>query len=138
MRAQTPKEHAQLEALRSAYEEAFQQFSLQVNLLQSLHGQPTPDKAAIEEASRWIDQARMVYRENRDNLVQFMLGLDVTDMDREVDWHSRVESLAHHLWEESGRPTDKSEEHWYRAEMLLRNAPDAAKNAKQPILAGQT
>ena len=113
MRAQTPEEHAQLEALRSAYEDAFQQFSRQVNLLQSLNGQPAPDKAAIEEASRWVDESRLIYRESRDSLVNLMLDLDVTDADRSVAWRFRVESLAHQLWEESGRPADKSEEHWY-------------------------
>ena len=138
MRAQTTEEQARFEVLRDAYKDAFHQFSLRVSSLQSLHSQPSPDKAAIEEANRWIDESRLIYRESRDNLVQFMLGLDVKDAGRSVDWRSRVESLAHQLWEESGRPADKSEEHWYRAEMLLRNAPDTGNKTRQSFLTVQT
>ncbi|HSB13972.1 MAG TPA: DUF2934 domain-containing protein [Bryobacteraceae bacterium] len=33
-----------------------------------------------------------------------------------------MEQLVYHLWEESGRPTGKAEEHWYRAEQLIHGA----------------
>lgn len=121
----TLEAQARFEALRSAYNSAFRQFSLSVGQLRSLLSLPAPDIAAVEEAKLRVEQARTAYRESRDLLVQFMLSRDVTAADRGVDWKSQVESLAHQIWEESGRPAGKAEEHWYRAESLLRNTPEA-------------
>ena len=36
------------------------------------------------------------------------------------DRKDEVQALAYRLWEEAGRPTGSSQEHWYRAEQLLR------------------
>jgi len=133
-------------ALRQAYDDVFQQFSLQVRLLQSLTSHSTPDREAVEEARRRVEQAHFAYRESRDLLADFMLsrhaairreeGQQVVPghppahaetrhepqgSEGDLDQRFRVECLAYHLWEEAARPLGKAEEHWYRAERLIHN-----------------
>jgi hypothetical protein len=74
MGTRTPEERARFAALRTAYEDAFLQFSLQVRLLQSLMSQPGLDGSAVEEVRLQVEQARFVYRECRDLLAQFILS----------------------------------------------------------------
>jgi len=143
--SRTPEVQAQFAALRRGYEDAFQRFSQQACLLQSLlMKRPAPDKSAIEEAGRKVQQARSVYRESRDLLAQFMLSHDTRAAnatgrraqtnaadaggepqggERNRDERSRVQQLAYRLWEEAGRPVGRAEEHWYRAEGLIHNSP---------------
>ena len=84
--SRTPEGQVNFAALRRAYENAFQQFSLQVGLFQSLAGHPTPDRTVIEEARWRVEQAQSAYRDSRDLLAQFMLSRDVKS--------AAVESLA--------------------------------------------
>lgn len=123
-----PNAQAQFAGLRKAYEEAFQEFSRQVRLLQSLMNHPTPDKSAMEEAGRLVEQARSAYRESRDALARFMLSRGGKGGAQETlsfrtgrgwDLRSEVEGLAYRLWEEAGRPAGRAQEHWYRAERLI-------------------
>jgi len=86
-------------ALRTAYDDGFQEFSRQVLSLQSLLRHATPDREAILEARRRVEQAQSAYRESRDLLAQFILGRDVKPAHRNVDSSCQVERLAHQLWE---------------------------------------
>ncbi len=143
MGAEASERESQFVSLREAYEDAFRGFSLKVHLLQSLASQETPDGRAVEEAKRLVEQAHDAYRESRGLLAQFMLlhgeagaaatrhhtpaqmavtGNKPQSGGRESDQRSRVESLAYQLWEEAGRPPGRAEEHWYRAERLIRYA----------------
>lgn len=139
MGAVAPERETRLVALRKAYEEAFQHFSLQVRLLQSLMSQPTMDGRAVEEAKRRVEQAHSAYRESRDLLARFMLsghvrsatltetetaeiGDELQGSEPELDRRSQVEYLAYQLWEKAGRPSGRAEEHWYRAERMIHSA----------------
>jgi len=63
--------------LRTAYDGAFQEFSRQVVSLQSLLQHATPDRTAIVEARRRVEQAQSIYRDSRDSLAHFLLSHDM-------------------------------------------------------------
>jgi len=69
-----PEGDAQFAALRRPYEDAFRRFALQVRRLQSLARAPVPDREAMEQAKRCVEEAQSVYRERRDALAQFVLS----------------------------------------------------------------
>ena len=117
MGPQTSEARALFNALRAAYDVAFQDFSRQVLSLQSILGHDAPDSTAMEEARRRVQQAQSVYRDCRDSLARFLLSLDMKAAPAVC-----VESLAHQLWESDGRPAGKADEHWYRAERMIQNA----------------
>ena len=79
------------------------------------------------------------YREARERLARFLISLRpagesqaTLDLQTVSGWLTarqapgagdrvdQVQALAYRLWEEAGRPTGNSQEHWYRAEQLLR------------------
>ena len=62
MGAEASERESQFVSLREAYENAFRGFSLEVQLLQSLASQETPDGRAVEEAQRLVNQAHDAYR----------------------------------------------------------------------------
>jgi len=133
----------QFVGLRKAYEDAFHRYAQLVRWLNSLTVQPGAQSAAIEEARRAVEQAQSAYREKRDALAHFVLSRELKEGDRhwrafralqEWDRHRpesgddrdlrfQVERLAYSLWEQAGRPLGNPEEHWYRAERLIRNQP---------------
>ncbi len=139
MESRMPKEGAQFAALRETYDQVFHHLAQQVRELQSLMSQPATDERAVEEAKRRVEQAQATYRETRDLLAWSLLFGDVKSAsaaDLEalaraavigvgplgraggLDHRSQVEQLAHQLWEQTGRPSGKAEEHWYLAERL--------------------
>ena len=88
------------------------------------------------------------YRECRERLARFLISLRpageseaAVDLQTVSGWmtsrrapgagdyEDEVQALAYRLWEEAGRPTGTSQEHWYRAEQLLRGG---ARQAPQP------
>ena len=143
MATRTPHEQVRLLALREVYEDAFQQFSREVRVLQSLGRRAASDKEAGQDAKRQVEQARFAYRESREALAQFMLSRDAKPVvtagshaqpemakiaaepqgtEKDLDPRSQIERLAHQLWEQAGRPCGRAEEHWYLAERLIHNA----------------
>ena len=62
-------------------------------------------------AERFHD-ALEAYRECRARLAAFLA---------QTGFDAEVKALAHHLWEEAGRPVGRPEEHWYKAEALIRS-----------------
>ena len=119
MGPRTSEAQARFLALRAAYDGAFQEFSRQVFSLQSLLQHATPDRTAISEARRRVEQARSTYRDSRDSLAHFLLSHDM----KESQLRAEVERLAHELWEGAGRPIGRADEHWYRAEHLIQYTP---------------
>ena len=148
MVTQTLYEQARFAALREAYYQAFRELSKTVRQLQSVAAVSDSDNQVIEEARRNMEQARLAYHESRDTLAQFLLsrnvdvfagaghpmqtttadiGTEQHDAESEPDLRSRIEYLAHQLWEQSGRPSGRAEEHWYLAEKLIHSALAADK-----------
>ena len=119
MRARTSGSENDFRELRSRYEEAFHQFSLQVHRLQFLTGDPTADGKDAEEARRRVDEAYLAYRERRDMLAQFLLCRERRAGGTEPDRRFEVEQLAYQLWEKAGRPIGMADDHWYLAERLI-------------------
>jgi hypothetical protein len=76
----------------------------------------------MEEASRRLERAHLVYRERRDALAQFLLSRATKGAPASLAHRAQVERLAYQLWEEAGRPSGRAEEHWYLAERLLHSA----------------
>ena len=46
---------------------------------------------------------------------------------------AKIRNRAREIWEENGRPAGKDEEFWFQAERELREAEDAAKEARNDI-----
>jgi hypothetical protein len=139
MVTQTLNEQARFAVLRGAYYEAFHELTLQVQRLQAL---PASDRESIDEARRQVEQAQLAYRNSRNALARFMLVqhsegkvlsenktrtimattlFGLQDAEDDQDLRTQVEHLAHQLWEQSGRPNGRAEEHWYQAERWVRN-----------------
>ena len=74
MSSRTPQERAQFRDLRAAYDAAFRQLSVQVQLWQSLARQATPDSVAVREAQTQTEKARTAYHKSRDVLADLMLA----------------------------------------------------------------
>jgi Protein of unknown function (DUF2934) len=87
------------------------------------------------------EAAMDTYRECRERLARFLISLrPAGESEATVDFQTvsgwltakqgplagdrvdQVQALAYRLWEEAGRPTGSSQEHWYRAEQLLQGA----------------
>jgi hypothetical protein len=94
------------------------------------------------------EAAMGAYRECRERLARFLISLRApgeseaaVDLQTVSGWmtsrrapeagdrEDEVQALAYRLWEEAGRPTGNSQEHWYRAQQLLRGGP---RQASQP------
>lgn len=60
--------------LRVAYEEAFQGFSAQVRLLQSVTSRQGSGEASAKSAQDLLDHAQSAYRQTRDSLARFILA----------------------------------------------------------------
>ena len=128
------------ERLRAEYNAAFARLRAEETRLQSIEAQDRMDANA--------EAAMDAYRECRERLARFLISLrPAGESEATVDFQTvsgwmtgrktpaadftagegdredEVQALAYRLWEEAGRPTGKSQEHWYRAEQLLRSGP---------------
>jgi len=138
----------QYERLRAEYNAAFARLRAEESRLQSTEPQGRMDAAA--------EAAMGAYRECRERLARFLISLrpageseaavdlqavsgwmtarkaPVTDSAEGAgDRQDQVQTLAYRLWEEAGRPTGASQEHWYRAEQLLRSGARQAPRSPQ-------
>ncbi|MCW5981668.1 MAG: DUF2934 domain-containing protein [Bryobacteraceae bacterium] len=101
--------------LRAAYEEAFHVLSSRAREWQSLTRSPIADETAVAAAKAGMDEALARYRARRDELALLLLA----DGPAAIDRRWLVESIAHQLWENEGRPEGHAETHWRRAEALV-------------------
>jgi len=99
---------SEYERLRAEYNAAFAELCA---------AQPSMNRGADEAAQERFEQALASYRESRGRLARFLAGLELV-----AGQYDDVRALAHRLWEEEGRPIGKPEQHWYRAEALVRSA----------------
>ncbi len=119
------------ERLRAEYNAAFARLRAEESRLESIEGQGRMDASA--------EAAMDNYRQCRERLARFLISLRAAgESEAAVDFQTvsgwltarqtpaardrvdQVQALAYRLWEEAGRPTGNSQEHWYRAEQLLR------------------
>ncbi len=139
-------ETLQYERLRAEYDAAFASLRAAVGELRSITQQLSPDKTAEQAARRRVDQAMGVYHECRDKLAGFLVsrppaGRSAASVDSKPAgvWMmgtnqraagsdagafgrgDQVQVLAYRLWERAGRAIGRPDEHWYRAEELLRS-----------------
>ena len=86
--------------------------------------------AAISDRSfaRWVDDRETVQQilALTEELKQRAPTLAKLDEDK-------IRRRAREIWEENGRPVGKDEEFWFQAERELREAEDAAKEARNNI-----
>jgi hypothetical protein len=134
------------ERLRAEYNAAFARLRAEESRLQSIAAPSRMDAAA--------EAAMDAYRECRERLARFLISLrPAGESEAAVDFQTvsgwmtarkttaanftegrgdredAVQALAYRLWEEAGRPTGNAQEHWYRAEKLLRGG---SRQAPQP------
>lgn len=105
------------ERLRADYDAAFARFRAEEHRLQAAEEQRLSDDAT-GEAVRRVDEALAAYRERRGRLAAYLALRQSGAGDRVPQ--DAVRSLAHRLWEEAGHPMGAADEHWYRAEALIR------------------
>jgi hypothetical protein len=141
------------ERLRADYNAAFARLRAEESRLQSVAEQSPMDAAA--------EAAMAAYRECRERLARFLISLrPAGESETSVDFQAvsgwmtarespatgstegaggredEVQALAYRLWEEAGRPIGSPQEHWYRAENLLRRGSRQA--AQPPQSSGKT
>ena len=134
------------ERLRAEYDAAFDRLRAAVWELRSITQELSSDRIAEEAARQCVDQALGLYRECRNNLADFLtsrqpagkpavsvgsqpLGVWTPGIDRRAAGsdddafgrRNEVQVLAYRLWEKAERPIGSPDEHWYRAEVMLRN-----------------
>ena len=100
----------EIDQLDRSYRESFHHWRLLTDRLAAVGGAVASKNQA--------DRAEQEYRARRDALAE-PLYRDAILARHEL--HARIEALAYRLWEESGRENGHAEEHWYRAEALLRS-----------------
>jgi len=129
------------ERLRDEYNAAFARLRAEESRLRSIGAEGRMDAAA--------EAAMGAYRECRERLARFLISLRPAgeseagvDFQALSDWMTArktpamnreddIQVLAYRLWEEAGRPTGSSQEHWYRAEQLLRGGSRQAQQSPQ-------
>lgn len=135
-------EKAQFKRLRAAYDEAFQVWARQVEVLRSLSANSLQDGRALQDAGSRVEQARKAYHQSRNLLADFMLTRlsrtggpsarsvsapgsapegslqDGPDGENRQPERSQVRNLAYVLWERAGRPSGSAEDDWRHAEQL--------------------
>jgi hypothetical protein len=100
--------------LRADYDDAFARLRAEEGRLRAIAQQSSADNQSVEAARQRFDHAMESYREHREKLAAFLASIAATS-------RNEVEALAHHFWEQEGRPTGRPEEHWYQAEKVLRS-----------------
>ena len=130
--------------LRAEYDAAFDRLRAAHGELRSKGPQLSPDKMAEEAARQRVDQAMGVYRACRTDLADFLISsqpvgkpavpvgsqpLEVWTVEIErraagsedsaLGCGDQIRALAHHLWEDAGRPMGSADAHWYRAEEMV-------------------
>jgi len=126
--------------LRADYDTAFAQLNAHARQMQSVMRQPRTDNEAKALALAELERALAMYRECRDRLANHLLtrrthskaaaaGSSASQGESQV-WRAEdalfnrrdeLQRLAYRLWEDSGRPDGTPDEHWYRAQELLRH-----------------
>ena len=101
------------EELRTEYIAAFERLRRADCELGSIRRLPSPGENAEETAWRRFVLALGVYRAARKCLADYLLL-------RRPAGELEAQVLAPRLWEAAGRRTDGADEHWYRAEEILR------------------
>ena len=101
--------------LRAEYDTAFERLSVELRKLQSLDQDPASPPADLEAGRRRVEEAFREYHERRDRLAVFLSNFPAPPSER-------LRVLAYHLWEQAGRPLDRPDEYWYRAENQLRRS----------------
>ena len=110
---------SQLEYLRAAYEDAFRNWSAEVNRMRSAGRNSSPESSDTREIRRKLAETRKAYHDARESLAARLLCAQSGDR------RAEVEQLAYQLWERSGRRSGDAEADWYRAEQLV-NSRQAA------------
>ena len=133
------------EGLRAESDAEFGRLRTAVWELRLITQEPSSDKVAEEAARQRVDLALGLYRERRNNLADFLtsrqpvgkpaasvasppLGVRTMRIDLRAAGsddgafgrRNEVRVLAYRLWEEVGCPIGRPDEHWYRAEEMLR------------------
>ena len=134
------------ELLRAEYDAAFSRLRRAARDLQSLRMRPAPVKAEEDAVRQRVDEAMRIYRECRRKLADFLISrppggnpaprvpaqsreFRTSGMDRRATRSNDppgthrigVQALAHRLWQDAGKPLGRADEHWYRAEQMLRS-----------------
>lgn len=116
--------------LRAEYDAAFDRLRRAERDLRSIRLRLSPDRHAEEIARQRFDDAEAAYRKCRMSLADSLLAHRSTARPTlSVATHGcrdEVRLLAYRLWEEDGRPAGNAEEHWYRAEEILRSGAQLA------------
>ncbi len=107
--------------LRAEYDASFNRLRAAASELRAVSQLRPPDKLAEEAARQCIDQAMCDYRACRERLANFL-----TPRPPAREPAVEVQTLAHRLWEEAGRPVGSANEHWFRAEEMLRSGQQLA------------
>ena len=117
-----------LRQARASYEEAFHKLATEVAVLRELTFQPGADQTQVSEARARVEQAQSAYAASRNLLAELLLARAVHTEQAAVhaDERSKVQRLAHLLWESGGRPEGRAEDDWYRAEHLIRTLSASA------------
>lgn len=127
--------------LRAEYDSAFDRLRRAYSELWSIRRDGGPDRAAEEAARERFNQVLNEYHSCRDRLAGHLLSKHTVEIStpgggtpegsckaarpggREFSRQNEVRALAHRLWEEAGRPDGMPDEHWHRAEEILRDRP---------------
>lgn len=107
-----------------AYRYAFEDFSDKVRRVQSLTGQPNPDRSAIEAALLDLEKARKAYSNARDAVAQRLQP--ALPLHPPLAQTGHVKEIAALLWEVAGRPEGTAHDDWFRAENIVRLASASA------------
>jgi hypothetical protein len=118
-----------MDRLRQAeqeYRKAFDEFSAQVQRVQTLTAQKHVDPKIIEAALLDLERAHVNYDICRDRWVQHFLP-DTAKAASELE-HSHedcIRTIAGLLWESAGRPEGTADQDWRKAEEIVKQAAAA-------------
>ena len=118
-----------------AYREAFQEFALRVEELESKKNGGSADRTSVRRVILELEKARLHYRQSRDVLASVLLS-DRPSRFAEIEWFAyrtddtqHVREIAQLLWEFEARREGFADDDWYRAEEIIRSARAAHGNA---------
>jgi len=129
---------SEYERLRADYDAAFARFGAEARKLRAIEEQRLPDGAIEAAAHGRVEEALAAYRDGRGRLAAYLASPRSGESegsaraqaasDRQTavstgggrSLQDAVRALAHRLWEQAGHPMGTPDEHWYRAEALMR------------------